>query len=158
MTASGVGQPPLGHLDQVRAVARQVEGERSLQADADVPALAAYLKPREEGRADDQYAEVTDVVKTLGQVADYWLRDPQRALELQSSLGKAYLDLWANAVKRMAGEKVEPVAAPAGRRVPPLATSAKSSRRSLIRSAIAWQISARSHADRAAHAGWARRA
>jgi polyhydroxyalkanoate synthase len=31
---------------------------------------------------------------------------------LQSSLGKAYLDLWGNAVKRMAGEQVEPVAAP----------------------------------------------
>jgi polyhydroxyalkanoate synthase len=75
-------------------------------------AMAAYLKPREEGQVDDQYAEVTDVVKTLGQVADYWMRDPQRALELQSSLGKAYLDLWANAVKRMAGETVEPVAAP----------------------------------------------
>src|SRR4030088_3632060 len=75
-------------------------------------AMAAYLKPREEGRSDDQYAEVPDVVKTLGQVADFWLRDPQRALELQSSLGKAYLDLWANAVKRMAGEKVEPGAAP----------------------------------------------
>src|SRR5947208_16816522 len=72
-------------------------------------ALAAYLKPREEGRRDDQYAEVTDVVKTIGQVADYWLRDPQRALELQSSLGKAYLDLWANTVKRMAGEQVQPV-------------------------------------------------
>ena len=75
-------------------------------------ALAAYLKPREEGQVDEQYAEVTDVVKTLGQVADYWLRDPQRALEVQSSLGRAYLDLWANAVKRMAGEKVEPVATP----------------------------------------------
>src|SRR6266446_4191550 len=75
-------------------------------------ALAAYLKPREEGRRDDQYAEVADVVKTIGQVADYWLRDPQRALELQSSLGKAYLDLWANAVKRMAGEQVQPVAEP----------------------------------------------
>ena len=75
-------------------------------------AMAAYLKPREEGQVDDQYAEVADVVKTLGQVADYWLRDPQRALELQSSLGKAYLDLWANAVKRMAGQPVEPVAAP----------------------------------------------
>src|SRR6516225_7952450 len=75
-------------------------------------ALAAYLKPREEGRHDDQYAEVTDVVKTIGQVADYWLRDPQRALELQSSLGKAYLDLWANTVKRMAGEQAEPVAVP----------------------------------------------
>jgi polyhydroxyalkanoate synthase subunit PhaC len=75
-------------------------------------ALAAYLKPREEGRVDDQFAEVTDVVKTLGQVADYWLRDPQRALQLQTSLGKAYLDLWGNAVKRMAGEAVEPVVAP----------------------------------------------
>src|SRR5437016_6227346 len=75
-------------------------------------ALAAYLKPREEGHHDDQYAEVVDVVKTIGQVADYWLRDPQRALELQSSLGKAYLDLWANAVKRMAGEQVQPVAEP----------------------------------------------
>jgi poly[(R)-3-hydroxyalkanoate] polymerase subunit PhaC len=75
-------------------------------------ALAAYLKPREEGQVADQYSEVTDVVKTLGQVADYWMRDPQRALEVQSSLGKAYLDLWANAVKRMAGEEVPPVAAP----------------------------------------------
>src|SRR3984893_16350788 len=75
-------------------------------------AMAAYLKPREEGQVDDQYSEVTDVVKTLGQVADYWLRDPQRALEVQSSLGKAYLDLWANAVKRMAGEPVPPVAEP----------------------------------------------
>jgi polyhydroxyalkanoate synthase subunit PhaC len=75
-------------------------------------ALAAYLKPREEGQVDDQYSEVTDVVKTLGQVTDYWLRDPQRALELQSSLGKAYLDVWAHMVKRMAGEPVEPVATP----------------------------------------------
>ena len=74
-------------------------------------ALAAYLKPREDGRVDDQHAELTDVVKTLGQVAEYWLTDPQRTLELQSSLGKAYLDLWAHAVKRMAGEPVTPVAA-----------------------------------------------
>jgi len=75
-------------------------------------AMAAYLKPREEGHVDEQYAEITDVVKTLGKVADYWLRDPQRALELQSSLGKAYLELWGHAAKRMAGETVEPVAAP----------------------------------------------
>jgi polyhydroxyalkanoate synthase len=75
-------------------------------------ALAAYLKPREEGQVDDQYAEVTDVVKTLGQVADYWLRDPQRALQVQSNLGKAYLDLWGQAVRRMAGEPAEPVVQP----------------------------------------------
>jgi polyhydroxyalkanoate synthase len=75
-------------------------------------ALAAYLRPREEGRSDDQYVELSDVVKTLGQVLDYWLRDPQRALELQASLGKAYLDLWSYAAKRMAGGQAEPVAEP----------------------------------------------
>jgi polyhydroxyalkanoate synthase len=75
-------------------------------------ALAAYLKPREEGRIQGEYAEFIDVVKTLGQVGQYWLKDPQRALDLQLSLGGSYLDLWAGAVRRMAGEKTEPVAAP----------------------------------------------
>ncbi len=69
-------------------------------------ALAAYMKPREEGKIKADTAEdVADVVKTVGKVAEYWLTDPQRALELQTSLGRAYLDLWENAVKRMAGEQ-----------------------------------------------------
>jgi polyhydroxyalkanoate synthase len=49
-------------------------------------ALAAYLKPREEGRKETDHAEFIDMVKTLGQVAEYWLTDPQRTFELQSSL------------------------------------------------------------------------
>ncbi len=74
-------------------------------------ALAAYLKPREEGAVRTEPAdEIADVVKTLGHVAEYWLSDPQRAVEVQATLGKAYLDLWASAVKRMAGEPAEPVA------------------------------------------------
>ena len=77
-------------------------------------ALAAYLKPREGGRGDNELTdELTEVVKTLGQVAEYWLADPQRTVELQNRLGKAYLDLWASAVKRLAGEKTAPVATPA---------------------------------------------
>ncbi len=77
-------------------------------------ALAAYLKPREEGRDNSELAdEVTEVVKTLGQVAEYWLADPQRTIELQNRLGKAYLDLWASAVKRLAGEEGPPVVRPA---------------------------------------------
>ena len=56
--------------------------------------------------------EVADAVKTLGKVAEYWLSDPSRAVELQSSLGRAYLDLWGSAVKRMAGEQHDPVAKP----------------------------------------------
>src|SRR5579862_844021 len=75
-------------------------------------ALAAYLKPREEGRIHGEYAEFIDVVKTLGQVGNYWLKDPQRALDLQIGLGRSYLDLWASAVKRMAGEPSAPVAEP----------------------------------------------
>ncbi len=75
-------------------------------------ALAAYLKPREQGRADEFAEDVTEVVKTLGQVAEYWLADPQRALEVQTNLGKAYLDLWAAAAKRLAGEDSSPVVRP----------------------------------------------
>ena len=76
-------------------------------------ALAAYLKPREEGKVKTELAQdVTDAVKSLGRVAEYWLSDPRRALELQTSLGRAYLDLWAGAVRRMAGEPPEPLVAP----------------------------------------------
>ncbi len=76
-------------------------------------AVAAYLKPREEGRIkSDITDEVSEVVRTVGKVADYWLSDPKRALELQASLGRAYLDLWAGAVKRMTGEQTEPVVCP----------------------------------------------
>jgi polyhydroxyalkanoate synthase len=76
-------------------------------------ALAAYLKPREDGRKNNAFAEeIGEVVKTLGHVAEYWLEDPQRALEVQNRLGKAYLDLWASAAKRLAGQEITPVAAP----------------------------------------------
>jgi polyhydroxyalkanoate synthase len=77
-------------------------------------ALAAYLKPREEGRANNDLAEeMTEVFKTLGQVAEYWLTDPQRAVELQTRLGRTYLDLWASAAKRLTGEQTARVAEPA---------------------------------------------
>jgi poly[(R)-3-hydroxyalkanoate] polymerase subunit PhaC len=74
-------------------------------------ALAAYLKPREDGAFKTDAAEdVSDAVKTLARVGEYWLADPQRAIEVQTSLGRAYLDLWASAVKRMAGETAAPAA------------------------------------------------
>src|SRR6202044_3941020 len=69
-------------------------------------ALAAYIKPREEGRKSNELAE------EVGQVAEYWLEDPQRALEAQNRLGKAYLDLWASTAKRLTGEDIAPVVTP----------------------------------------------
>jgi polyhydroxyalkanoate synthase len=76
-------------------------------------ALAAYLKPREEGKIKSGLSDdLSEVIKTIAQVLEYWLSDPERAAELQTKLGRAYLDLWASAVKRMAGEPAEPVAQP----------------------------------------------
>src|SRR5829696_6713093 len=76
-------------------------------------ALAAYMKPREEGQVQAGLSdEMTDMVKTLGQVVGYWLSDPTRAVELQTQLGRAYLDLWGVAVKRMSGEESGPVITP----------------------------------------------
>jgi poly[(R)-3-hydroxyalkanoate] polymerase subunit PhaC len=76
-------------------------------------ALAAYMKPREEGKIKSETADdVAEVVKTIGQVLEYWLSDPQRALELQTSLGRDYLELWGGAAKRMAGEPSAPMVAP----------------------------------------------
>src|SRR6202171_4333481 len=69
-------------------------------------ALAAYLKPRENGEAKDMPPnEVGEVIKTLSVVAEYWLTDQERAADLQTRMGKAYLDLFGCAMRRMAGEK-----------------------------------------------------
>jgi polyhydroxyalkanoate synthase len=51
----------------------------------------------------------------LGKVMEYWLADPQRSMQLQHALGKSYLDLWARAARRLAGEQPAPVAAPDAR-------------------------------------------
>jgi polyhydroxyalkanoate synthase len=79
-------------------------------------ALAAYLKPREDGEPKDKPpSELGEVIKTFSTVADYWLSDQTRAAELQMKLGKAYLDLWGSSMRRLAGEAAPPAIAPAPR-------------------------------------------
>jgi len=79
-------------------------------------ALAAYLKPRESGEITDKPpSELAEVVKTFSALAEYWLSDKDRAAELQMKIGKAYLDLWGSAVRRLAGEPAEPAIAPSPR-------------------------------------------
>jgi polyhydroxyalkanoate synthase subunit PhaC len=76
-------------------------------------AVAAYLRPREDGSKKIGYSdEVADAVKTLGHVLEYWYADPQRTVEMQTRLGKSYLDLFASASRRLAGEPTDPVARP----------------------------------------------
>src|SRR5712675_1148305 len=79
-------------------------------------ALAAYLKPRESGEAKDKPpSELAEVIKTFSSVAEYWMSDKDRAAELQLKMGKAYLDLWGSAMRRMAGEDAKPAIEPSPR-------------------------------------------
>ena len=85
-------------------------------------ALAAYLKPREDGEAKDKPPnELTEVVKTFSAVAEYWMSDNERSTDLQAKIAKAYLDLWGSQVRRLAGEQAPPVCGtlcPGGQRRP----------------------------------------
>jgi polyhydroxyalkanoate synthase len=79
-------------------------------------ALAAYLKPRENGEARDKPpSELNEIVKTFTAVGEYWLSDQDRASELQMKIGKAYLDLWGSSVRRLAGEDAKPAIEPSPR-------------------------------------------
>src|SRR5947207_1754728 len=79
-------------------------------------ALAAYLKPRESGEIKDTPPnEVAEVIKTFSAVAEYWLSDKERSAELQRNIGKAYLDLWGSAMRRVAGEEAPPAIEPSPR-------------------------------------------
>src|ERR1700688_2065948 len=79
-------------------------------------ALAAYLKPRENGEPRDRPPnELGEVIKTFSSVAEYWLSDKTRATELQMKMGKAYLDLWGSSMRRLAGEAAPPAITPSPR-------------------------------------------
>src|SRR5690349_9777997 len=76
-------------------------------------AAAAYLKPREEGKEPLDLSEgIGDFIKTIAKVAEYWLAEPQRALEAERKLWAGYLDLWSSSLKRMMGEPAPPAAEP----------------------------------------------
>src|SRR5258705_13354434 len=79
-------------------------------------ALAAYLKPRETGEVQDKPPnEIAEVIKTFSTVAEYWLTDQDRAADVQKKISKAYLDLWGQAGRRMAGEAARPAIEPSPR-------------------------------------------
>jgi polyhydroxyalkanoate synthase len=79
-------------------------------------ALAAYLKPRENGEIKDRPpSELGEVIKTFTAVAEYWLSDQDRSSDLQKKIAKAYLDLWGSSVRRLAGEDAPPAIAPSPR-------------------------------------------
>lgn len=76
-------------------------------------ALAAYIEPREKGEIKQNGTEeLTTIVKTLTQVGEYWMSDPQRSFEAQTRLMNGYIGLWNSSLKRMMGEESEPAYEP----------------------------------------------
>ncbi|HTV69583.1 MAG TPA: class I poly(R)-hydroxyalkanoic acid synthase [Rhizobiaceae bacterium] len=77
-------------------------------------AAAAWAEPREKGDVRDSVAEpVADMVKTFSKVSEYWLSDPSRALEAQTKLFSGYMNIWANAIRRVSTtEAVEDAVTP----------------------------------------------
>jgi polyhydroxyalkanoate synthase subunit PhaC len=73
-------------------------------------AIAACLRPPGDAQLDENtVGEIIGVASTFGRVAEYWLRHPRRAIEIQTNLGNSYFDLWLSATKRMLGVQPEPV-------------------------------------------------
>jgi polyhydroxyalkanoate synthase len=79
-------------------------------------ALAAYLKPRENGELkENPPSELAEVIKIFTTVAEYWLSDSQRIAELQKKIATDYLDLWGSSLRRLAGEATPPSIQPSPR-------------------------------------------
>lgn len=78
-------------------------------------AASAWAEPREKGDVRDHVAEpVVDMVKTFSKLSEYWLSDPQRALEAQTRLFSGYMTVWANSIQRLGagGEDAEDAVKP----------------------------------------------
>ncbi|RWD41936.1 MAG: class I poly(R)-hydroxyalkanoic acid synthase [Mesorhizobium sp.] len=78
-------------------------------------AASAWAEPREKGDVRDHVAEpVVDMVKTFSKLSEYWLSDPQRALEAQTRLFSGYMTVWANSIQRLSagGEDAEDAVKP----------------------------------------------
>ncbi len=74
---------------------------------------AAYMRPRESGDVRPVQAdEMSEVVKTLSQVSEYWLSDPKRLLEAQTRLWTGFFDLWTGSMARVAGDEAKPAVEP----------------------------------------------
>ena len=71
-------------------------------------AFAAYFKPREQGIKKDTGAEVAEIARTLGQVAERWMSDPARVAQAQKEYAAGFLDLWTTTMRRLSGEAAEP--------------------------------------------------
>jgi polyhydroxyalkanoate synthase len=69
-------------------------------------AASAWIEPREKGEVVDTVSEpMADMVKTFSKVGEYWLSDPKRAIEAQTSLLTSYFGLWSESIQHMSTQE-----------------------------------------------------
>ena len=104
----GAAETPLPNFE---ALARNL----ALLVEEGGKVLAAYLQPLERGEAaqpSQPGQDLSNMMTTLGRVAEYYMTDAQRALQAQSALSGRFLELWASTLRRLQGEETPAVAAP----------------------------------------------
>jgi polyhydroxyalkanoate synthase len=57
-------------------------------------------------------SEISEATKTVGEIARLWMTEPGKLAEANSVLMNAYLELWNGTMRRLMGEKVEPLVEP----------------------------------------------
>ena len=68
-------------------------------------AIAAYTNSKNSGELKENLdAEFSEIASTLSKVGQYWVSDPQRAVELQSKLVSGYMDIWNNTLTKLSGQ------------------------------------------------------
>ena len=68
-------------------------------------AIAAYTNSKNSGELKENLdAEFSEIASTLSKVGQYWVSDPQRAVELQSKLISGYMDIWNNTLTKLSGQ------------------------------------------------------
>jgi polyhydroxyalkanoate synthase len=69
-------------------------------------AASEWLAPRESGEIPQTAASpASDLVKTLSDVAEYWMAEPQRSMEAQTHLLSSYFDIWTKSMAQMSGQE-----------------------------------------------------
>lgn len=57
-------------------------------------------------------SEFQEATRTVGDIARVWMQDPQRLAVAQGTLMRGYIDLWNSQIRRLLGEKVDPIVEP----------------------------------------------
>ena len=69
----------------------------------------AYLRALESGDTASLVPDETaDLAKTLGAVAEYWMKDPARLVEAQKNLSVDMINLWSSMLQKVNGEDAPP--------------------------------------------------